>query len=559
MPDVQSKLIDFLLQGQFLTEVQIKEIEAEATKLNQPFEMVLLEKDFMKDADLGQIIADVHGWSFVNLRREAIEEATLRLLPESFARERRAVIFSHTETETKVATANPEDASLHELLKAKIGEGSLSFYFATPRDIAESLYRYQEQIEEKFHALIAAHSKEAIFGKASDSAVVQLVDLLLSHGYKTKASDIHIEPQSHDTLVRFRIDGILHDIVRIPAEIHDLVITRIKILSKLRTDEHQVPQDGKIEFNFDDSPVDIRISIVPTSRGENVVMRLLSEKTRQLTLEDLGFLEHDFTKLRAAIKRPWGMILVTGPTGSGKTTSLYAILKILNTRSVNIATIEDPVEYSIDGITQIQVNTKANLTFATGLRALVRQDPNVIMVGEIRDHETAEIAVNSAMTGHLVLSTLHTNDAPTALPRLLDMGIEPFLTASTVNIVIAQRLVRRICQRCISTYEASSDILKDRLPPFILEKLSRGQSIVTLYKGQGCNLCKNTGYIGRVGVFEALEISDSIRHLIMQNSDADTIKKKAVEEGMMTMLDDALEKVLDGMTTVEEMIRVVKN
>jgi len=415
------------------------------------------------------------------------------------------------------------------------------------------------RIEEEFEKLILAHTKEAAFGKAKDSAIVKLVDLLLAHGYRKKASDVHLDPTRGDTQVRFRVDGVLHDIVIIPRDIHELVVTRIKVMARLRTDEHQSPQDGKIAFKIGEDLADIRVSIVPTTKGENVVMRLLSEKSRQLGLDELGLSEKDLKKLSEHIKKPWGMILVTGPTGSGKTTSLYAVLKILNTREVNIATIEEPVEYNIDGITQIQVNPKTQLSFATGLRSIVRQDPDIIMVGEIRDEETGSIAVNAAMTGHLVLSTLHTNDAPTALPRLLEMDVEPFLIASTVNIIVAQRLVRRICESCITSEEASVDQLKAYFPVATLEAFFRGKKKVLLYKGTGCSACDKTGFSGRVGVYEILEVTDSIRDLIMKHADSDTIRDLALKEGMTTMFQDGLEKILNKMTTLEEILRVIKD
>ncbi|MFH1012589.1 MAG: GspE/PulE family protein, partial [Candidatus Peregrinibacteria bacterium] len=485
------------------------------------------------------------------------DETVLKLIPENIAKKQHAMAFQKTPEGIHVAMSNPEDLTLLHMLQKSVGAVLIPHY-ATPRDIAENMYRYQREIEQEFSKLIKEQAKEVAFGQAKDSAVVKLVDLLLTHGYKKKASDIHIDPKTDNTIIRFRMDGVMHDIVSVPKNIHDMVITRIKVMSRLRTDEHQAPQDGKISFDLGGERADIRVSIVPTTKGENVVMRLLSEKSRELNLDDLGFSETDYKKVNDSIKKPWGMILVTGPTGSGKTTTLYAVLKILNTTEVNIATIEDPVEYNIDGITQIQTNSKAQLTFATGLRSIVRQDPDIIMVGEIRDTETASIAVNSAMTGHLVLSTLHTNDAATTLPRLRDMEIEPFLITSTINIIIAQRLVRRICQRCIESYETDLGELQNKFPLSVLEKLSRHHESVLIYKGKGCNLCRNTGFAGRVGIYEVLEVTDTIRELIMKNANAETIKKKAIEEGMTTMFDDAMEKVLNGLTTIEELLRVVK-
>jgi len=554
---VEEKLIDFLRVGQFLTPAQIQEIQAEAGHVQKSFEDLFLQKGFLHDADAGKIIADVHGWEFINLRHEAIGDDVLHLIPGDMARAERVLAFARTAEGVKVALNRPDDMPLIHSLQKKIGAPILPHY-ATPKDLAESLYRYQPQIEEEFDKLILAHANEAAFGSAKDSAVVKLVNLLITHGYKKKASDIHIDPQTDHTVVRFRMDGVLHDIVAIPHNIHDLVITRLKVMCKMHTDEHQIPQDGKIIFDMEGEPADIRVSVVPTAKGENAVMRLLAEKSQQLSMDDLGLGDADFKKLKTNAEKPWGMILVTGPTGSGKTTSLYAVLKILNTAEVNIATIEDPVEYNIEGVTQIQVNPKAGLTFSSGLRSIVRQDPDIIMVGEIRDAETADIAVNSAMTGHLVLSTLHTNDAATALPRLLEMDIEPFLIASTVNVIVAQRLVRRICQRCIQSRETDLAKLRDFFPAAVLEKLGREKKTPLLYQGAGCSLCADTGFAGRVGVFEILEVSDAIRKLIMQNADADQIRRQAITDGMTTMLDDSIDKVLGGMTTVEEILRVIK-
>ncbi len=338
--------------------------------------------------------------------------------------------------------------------------------------------------------------------KAEDVSVIKTVDAILVNGYNSKASDIHIEPYEEETLIRFRIDGILHDIVTLPKSLHELVVMRIKILSRLRTDEHRAAQDGKLRFKVEDGKVDARVSIVPIVYGEKAVLRLLSARARQHDLENLGFNEQQLIKVMTNINKPWGMILATGPTGSGKTTTLYGILKKLNTREVNISTIEDPVEYDIEGVNQIQVNTKTNLTFAAGLRSIVRQDPDIIMVGEIRDEETAGIAVNSAMTGHLVLSTLHTNDAATTLPRLLDMGIQPFLVSSTVNLVIAQRLVRKICEKCkqkTTLDKKTLALVQRQISKELVAKHKLDSPSIAIYKGKGCKECSTTGYSGRVG------------------------------------------------------------
>ncbi len=396
---------------------------------------------------------------------------------------------------------------------------------------------------------------------AEDLPIIKIVDSLLELGYTNNASDIHIEPFEEKTLIRLRIDGLLQDILFIPSNIHELVTTRIKILSRLRTDEHFAPQDGKLRFKSGDTRVDARVSIIPVIHGEKVVLRLLSEKSRQYDLEKLGFGEKDLLKITKNIHRPWGMILATGPTGSGKTTTLYGILKILNRREINISTIEDPVEYDIENINQIQVNPKTNLTFASGLRSIVRQDPDIIMVGEIRDQETASIAINSALTGHLVLSTLHTNDAATTLPRLMDMGIQSFLVASTINIAIAQRLVRKICEHCREKRPLEKtifEVIKQQLSLETIKKYGLAEKELALPYGKGCNACQNSGYQGRTVIAEVLEMNDEIRELVMKERNASEITKKAIELGMIPIMEDGLQKVRSGITTIDEILRVAQ-
>ncbi len=396
---------------------------------------------------------------------------------------------------------------------------------------------------------------------AEDLPIIRIVDALLEIGYVNRASDIHIEPYEEKTLIRLRIDGLLHDIVEIPHNLHELITTRIKILSRLRTDEHSAAQDGKLRARIGEMKIDVRVSIIPVIYGEKTVMRLLSEKARQFDLSNLGFAPHDMEKIEKNMHRPWGMILSTGPTGCGKTTTLYGILKILNRREVNISTIEDPVEYAMENINQIQVNPKTNLTFSNGLRSIVRQDPDIIMVGEIRDEETADIAINSALTGHLVLSTLHTNDSATTLPRLIDMKVEPFLVASTINIAIAQRLVRKVCEQCKEEREVDSVVLEAMKKQFsaeLLKQFELDKSGIRLIYGKGCEVCQMVGYNGRTVIAEVLEMNDEIRQMIMQERNASELMKKAHEQGMTTMIEDGLSKVKKGLTTLEEILRVAQ-
>lgn len=387
-------------------------------------------------------------------------------------------------------------------------------------------------------------------------SVISLVDAMMSEAYTMRASDVHIDPDEEKLHIRFRIDGVMSEIYIFPKELHSEIITRIKVLAGLRTDEHQMAQDGRFKAKIEGAGfVDVRVSIAPTYHGENCVMRILAERAQELTLEALGYSENHLKIVQRAIERPFGMILVVGPTGSGKTTSLYSVLKKLNTKDVSIITIEDPVEYSLDGVDQIQVNERTGLTFAHGLRFILRQDPNIIMVGEIRDEETAAIAINAAMTGHKLLSTLHANDAPTALPRLIEMHIEPFLIASTINIIIGQRLVRTICSTCKASKLLSPSELEN-LKSLIPKALFKENHV--FYEGQGCDECHQTGFKGRIGIHEVLEMSAQIRDLIMQHANAGQIRETAIKNGMVTMLEDGFEKAMLGITSIEEVLRVFR-
>lgn len=390
--------------------------------------------------------------------------------------------------------------------------------------------------------------------KGADGSAIDLVDGLIGYAYEVRASDVHVDPAEDGLRARLRVDGVLQQDFVIPGSMHDMVVSRIKVLAGLRTDEHQAAQDGRFRIMVqDDIPVDVRVSIAPTYYGENVVLRLLTDKEEQFTLETLGFGDSDRKKIEQAMRKPTGMVLATGPTGSGKTTTLYTILKSLNTEDVAIITIEDPIEYAIDGIEQIQVNHTSGLHFANGLRSILRQDPNIIMVGEIRDQETAGIAVNAALTGHLLFSTLHTNDAATTLPRLLDMGIEPYLVASTVNVIIGQRLVRRLCEKCKKKRAATDTELKS------LKELGSGVAMPKeLYEAAGCEACNDSGYYGRIAINEVLAVDKAVREAILQKASAARICEIAVENGMTTMLVDGVTKAAEGLTTIEEVLRVVR-
>lgn len=519
----------------------------------------LIKQDLIKSNEIGQLIANSLHVKFVNLAKEQIDNAALNLIPEIVARKQKLVAWRLDDEGLKVAMANPFDYEMIKRLEKKVGQKVIP-YFSTEFDIKNTFGLYRKSIQQEYASNIQKHAIKAQGSNVESVPVVKLVDDIFAYAYTNHASDVHIEPEEKEIKIRFRIDGILYDTLDLNRAILDLIVARIKILAKLRTDESRSAQDGKIITRVEGEKVDIRVSVVPTTHGEKVVMRLLSSKGKQFSLEDLGMNDRDLSIVSKAAKRPYGMLLSTGPTGSGKTTTLYALIKLLDRRDVNICTIEDPVEYDLDGINQIQVDPRTNLTFAQGLRALLRQDPDIIMVGEIRDEETANIAVNSAMTGHLVLSTLHTNDAATSLPRLLDMKIEPFLVASTVNVIIAQRLVRRICMKCIVSYTLNDKQVEDLKNEVELSKFLDTNKIsdIRFYKGKGCKSCNGSGYTGRVGIFEVLEINDEIKELILARADADQIRKRAMEAGMTTMFEDGFNKAIAGKTTLEEIFRVTK-
>lgn len=529
-----------------------------AEKNHKPLAEVLVDSDLISDDHLGQIISDELGFEFVDLDKVVIDDEVLRLIPKIMAKKQNVIAYQRDKNGVHVAMTNPGNVSVINLIEKKVGQ-EVIVHYTTSDNIANAMVHYQKGIQKEFTEIIQENISQAKKGsKAEDVPIIKIVDTIIEYAYENKASDIHIEPGEDKTLVRFRVDGILHDIISMPGKLEDLIVTRLKIMAKLRTDEHRSAQDGKIRVKFGNMKLDVRISIVPIVEGEKVVMRLLSERSRQYSLEDLGMGSEDLVKVKKEYTKPYGMILATGPTGSGKTTSLYSMLKVLNKREVNISTIEDPVEYDLEGINQIQVNSKTNLTFASGLRAILRQDPDIIMVGEIRDEETADIAINSAMTGHLVLSTLHTNDAPTALPRFVEMGIEPFLIASTVNLVMAQRLVRKNCTNCIVSHNVTTDELKKKFSQKLIDKHFSNKSSIRIFRGKGCPLCSSTGYSGRLAIFEVMLVSEPIRELIMRRANADEIREKALEEGMKTMIDDGIKKVLAGVTTIEEVLRATR-
>ena len=557
--DFDLKIKKILLDNALIDEQAILQLQSRAKKENRTLEELVVDESIISDDHLGQLIADSYDYKYINLSDVIIDEETLKIIPELVAKNQQAIAFEMKGETLKIAMNDPSNLDFIHLMEKKSGM-FIEPYYATHADLKQALNKYRKSITDEFDDIMKTNVLEAKKSeKPEDVPIIRIADTLLIYAYQNNSSDIHIEPYENKSLVRFRIDGILHDVVELPKKIHNLLITRLKIMSKLRIDEHRAAQDGKLQFMSDDGRVDVRVSILPIVEGEKIVMRILSSKNKHLKLEHLGFSEKDYAKVEKAISRPHGMILVTGPTGSGKSTTLYAVLNILNSREVNISTIEDPVEYDIEGVNQIQVNNKTNLTFANGLRALLRQDPDIIMVGEIRDRETAEISINSAMTGHLVLSTLHTNDAATTIPRFIDMGIEPFLISSTVNLIIAQRLVRKLCHKCVASYSVKRTKLVELFSESTISRALGDKKEYRLYKSKGCAFCKKTGYKGRMGIYEILEVSSALKDLIMKQANAEEIHKLAVKEGMTTMVEDGLSKVLKGETSAEEVLRVTKD
>lgn len=560
MPISDQELLNIIEDSGTIEKADLDKAGEIAKKENISLYESILKGDILSETQLDQLVADKLGVPFVILSTVSIPSEVLGLIPEIVSKKQKVIAFKKDKAGLHVAMRDTKDIGLIELLKKKIGM-PIIVYYSTAQEINNAAAQYSKGLIEKFDDIIKENLSKTEgrkIGDEGDLPIIKIVETILSYAYQNKASDIHMEPQELNSIVRFRIDGILHDILTLPIRIHEHIIVRIKVLSKLRIDEHQSAQDGKMQFKTPDEDLDIRVSLVPTTKGEKAVLRLLSSRSMQFSLESLGLVGDDLKKVQSAYKKPYGMILSTGPTGSGKTTSMYAILKLINGRGINISTIEDPVEYDIGGITQIQVNAKTNLTFAAGLRSILRQDPNVILVGEIRDDETASIAVNASMTGHLVLSTIHANDTATSFPRLFEMGIEPFLVASTVNIIIAQRLVRKIHTACRVSEEISSTELSKFFGKEAVSKVFGKQKTIRIYKGKGCKVDHDTGYEGRIGIFEVLLMDEDIRKVIVSKADASEIKKVSVKKGMKTMLEDGLQKIRDGYTTIEEVLRVTK-
>ncbi len=559
---------DILFKQGVLNQQQLSSLKLEALNSGQTPESILQQHGLVSPTQLVSARAQLMGVPFTSLEGKAISPEILNLIPEAVARRYQLIPFDKQSNRLLVAMTDPLDLQVIQFIEKKSG-----FYVKPFLGLSEDILKsIQEQYSQNLTSDVTSALKEVSAYVNPDEStpaqtdtaeiireapVANIITQLLDYAVKSKASDIHVEPLEEKTRVRYRIDGILHEKVILPRQVHDALVSRIKIMSNLKIDEKRLPQDGRFSYELQKALYDLRISTVPTIYGEKVVMRLLPKSSAPPTLQDLGLRGSALKNLEIQITRPHGIILICGPTGSGKTTTLYSILTKLSTTAVNIVTVEDPVEYQIPGANQVQVNPTIGLTFASALRSFLRQDPNVMLVGEIRDTETADLAIQAALTGHEVFSTLHTNSASGSLPRLLDMGAEPFLLASSMNGVVGQRILRKICSHCKVSYTPPAEVVENIKR--VLGKIVPENKPMVLYKGMGCEECGKTGYSGRIGVYEVLVVSQTIMKLILERSSASDIEKQAVAEGMLTLKQDGYMKALEGMTTLEEVLRVAED
>ncbi len=572
-----SNILDACLAKGVINSDQYNAIKFESINTNKSFEDLLVEKGLISSRDLVKLNAEIKGLEYIDLKNVVIKDADLNLLPSNIASSALAVVFESNAYKVRVAMVDPMDLQKIKYLESIIGK-KVDAVFASEMDIrniidtkygAEMGSEVTQAMDEVGTVDLKNFDESDIKQDNAAAPIIRIVNMILDYGIKNKASDVHIEPREKKIGVRFRIRGILYEKLSLPSELLSPIVTRIKILSNLKIDEHRIPQDGRFQAKSSDRVIDMRVSIMPSIHGEKIVMRLLEKTQGIMDLEDLGLRGISLQRMKESLKKTQGIILVTGPTGSGKTQTLASSQKILNSPDVNILTLEDPVEIRIDGVTQVQVNPEVGLTFATGLRSFLRQDPDIIMVGEIRDSETAALAVQSALVGRLVLSTIHTNNASGAFIRLIDMGVEPFLLTSTVNLLLGQRLVRVLCE-CKEAYKASPEIVKeihselDNLGEITLRdqennelgKFNQNTTDVTLYKAVGCPKCGDSGFVSRTGIFEALKMSESIGQAVIKKATISEVQDLAVKEGMIRMVQDGYIKALEGITTIEEVIRV---
>lgn len=577
------QLIAFLLDAGIAEQRKLERAHEKAQKEGKKLGDLLVSEGLVTEEQLAKLEAYILGIPYVDLSQEKIDPDILRIIPEPIARKNQIVAFRKDGKNLEVAMVNPDDLQTIDFIRKKAGLKILP-RLTGRESIKNALQQYQESLQAEFGELIQKEAATlrtvALEGggeeleagelqkKAEELPIIRIVDSILQHAILQNASDIHIEPTEKEVIVRYRIDGILHETMTLPKPVQLGIVARIKVLANLKLDEHRLPQDGRFTMESEDYRVSFRVSILPVYDGEKIVMRILRENVKGLTLEEIGFRGEALERVQRGLHKTVGMLLVTGPTGSGKTTTLYTAMDILNKPGVNISTIEDPIEYRMPRINQTQVRPNIGLTFANGLRSLVRQDPDIIMVGEIRDDETANLAINAALTGHLILSTLHTNSAAGALPRLIDMKQEPFLIASTVNILVGQRLVRRLCSTrekyTLSEKELKSlrdEVDLDRLLAILKQERAVPESAkwedIPFYHPKPSEECPD-GYKGRIGIFEVLELTETIKSMVMQQLSADEIDRQAKKEGMLSMIEDGFIKAVQGVTTLEEVLRVTR-
>ena len=589
---IDSKKIVKALEQRNIAAKEIDKLVEESEEKKLPLYEVLALRHVLSDEELGKLMAEITGFPYINLSQIEISGDVLEIIPENIALKQGVITFQIDEKtgKIKLATTNPLDLEMIHNVEKKTSR-EVEVYYTTEQNIKNVIGKYHQELKHIFLKMlpeslrvnevkeIEKTAKKRNKYEAEDTGeeipIVEIFDAIMLHAFRHHASDIHIEATKENTIIRYRIDGVLHQVVAYPKIVHEPLITRCKIMAGLRIDETRAAQDGRIATKLDNDNVAFRVSILPTHFGEKVVMRLLVDIQESVNLVESGLSEEDYKKVISNSSKPYGMLIVVGPTGSGKTTTLYNIIKLLNSEEINIATIEDPIEYGIEGINQVQVNHATNLTFANGLRSLMRQDPDSILVGEIRDEETAQIAIESSMTGHMVFTTLHANSAAVGIPRLIEMGIEPFLLTAAINCLVAQRLVRKLCKHCLSSQSYSSEtlnlIFQQKNIPAIVEKIMKEhlseeerkafgiENEFIFYKANGCKACGFTGYKGRIGIYEVLETSDPLKRAIIENKSSDEIEEIAVKEGMSTMLENGIKKTLSGITSLEEVIRVIKS
>ena len=566
----QFEISEQLLKKKIITPEQLEQIKLEFATTGASEEEIIEKLNLASRKEVIKAKGEYYGIPFVDLAEKGSDPVVVELIPKAVALKFKMIPFalSGDGKELSVAFANPLDSEAIEFARAKSGK-EIKPFIAVPEDIEKAI---EERYEQNLTTEVTEALKENEFKsevKTLDitkdgqvlrkEPIAKIVTTILEFAIRYRASDVHIEPEEDKTRVRYRIDGILHEKLILPKSVHEALVSRIKVLTDMKIDEKRVPQDGRFNFKTDGQEVDLRVSTLPTVHGEKVVMRLLKKSGGVPTLQELGLRGRALKNLEDAILRPHGIILICGPTGSGKTTTLYSILSKINTTKVNIVTIEDPVEYKIPVVNQVQINPAAGLTFASGLRAFLRQDPNIIMVGEIRDRETTDLAIQASLTGHLVFSTIHTKSAAQVIPRLLDMGAEPYLLASTITAVVAQRICRRICNACRETYEPPEEVKESIKKELGSLYPLKGNEKLVLSRGKGCQECNNTGYLGRIGIFEVMPVTEKVARLISERCTSLDLQKLAEEEGMVTMKQDGFLKVLEGITTIEEILRVAQD